>query len=75
MFTDGVKLHVPLTGQELNTILAALRFYLDEGMGEPSNRPNWLQALACPTDNNTSLDDQGIDDLYSHIISLTVCDD
>ncbi len=56
-----------VTDQEFDTILAALRFYQDKGMSEPANRPDWLQELACPTDNCTSLDNTGIDNLCESI--------
>lgn len=56
-----------LDNSELNTILAALRFYQRAGMGEPCNRPDWLQDLACATDDDTSLDDSGIDALCERI--------
>lgn len=52
-----------VTRQELDTILAALRWYQDCGMGEPAKRPDWLQDIACPDENDTSLDSAGIDDL------------
>jgi len=49
--------------EQLNTVLAALRFYQHSGMCEPANRPDWLQAIACPTEDDTSLDSVGVDRL------------
>lgn len=49
---------------EICTIIAALRYYQANGMGDTDNRPDWLQKLACPDGGNmTSLDDKGIDAL------------
>lgn len=57
-----------LAEDELDTVLAALRYYQDRGMGEPANRPDWLQEIACPDGaNSTSLDDAGIDALCEKI--------
>lgn len=52
---------------ELNTILAALRFYQEAGMGDPANRSDFIQAIACPTDDHTSLDAAAIDELCERI--------
>ena len=60
-----MKLNV--THQEFNTILGALRYYQKEGMGEPCNRPDWLQDIVCPTDDDTSLCAEDIDDLCDRI--------
>lgn len=56
---------------ELNTILAALRFYQEAGMCDPANRSDFIQAIACPTDDDTSLDESGIDDLCERINFLS----
>lgn len=53
------------------TILAALRFYQQAGMGDPLNRSDDIQAIACPTEDSTSLDASGIDDLCERINSTT----
>lgn len=50
---------------EIDTILAALRFYQHCGMGDPVNRPVWLHDIAA--NNDTSLDDNGIDKLCETI--------
>lgn len=52
-----------LDPQELNTVLAALRYYQRQGMGEPKNRPDWLHDIATNGDEEISLDDDGIDGL------------
>lgn len=49
------------------TILAALRFYQQQGMSDPFNRSDDIQAVACPTEDSTSLDDEGIDGLCERI--------
>jgi len=54
---------------EQNTILAALRFYQQQGMGDPENRSDDIHAIATNCDNDTSLDDAGIDNLCEHINS------
>jgi hypothetical protein len=53
--------------EEHATILAALRFYQQEGMSDPLNRSDAIQEIACPTDDSTSLDDSGIDELCERI--------
>lgn len=58
---------------ELNTILAALRWYQHSGMGQPFNRQDWLQKIACPDPgNNTSLDNDGISDLCTRLSTTAV---
>jgi hypothetical protein len=52
-----------LTAEELGTILAALRFYQSEGMGDPDMRTDDIHDIATDGDSLTSLDDQGIDAL------------
>jgi hypothetical protein len=52
---------------ETNTILAALRLYQQQGMGDPAKRPDWLQEIACPNENDTSLDTDAIDELCDKI--------
>ncbi|GAB0154619.1 hypothetical protein [Marinobacterium sp. BA1] len=47
----------------VNTLLAALRFYQEAGMGDPCNRSDHIHALATDDNNDTSLDDEGIDEL------------
>lgn len=61
------KYTISVEPDELNTILAALRYYQQSGMGEPSNRPDWLQEIACPDDDATSLSDSEIDRLCEEI--------
>lgn len=58
-----------VTEDELNTILAALRFYQAAGMGEPENRPDWLHDIASPdgSGTTTSLDAEGIDGLCERL--------
>lgn len=53
--------------QQRDTLTAALTYYLRHGMDEPANRPEWLQKLACPTDDDTSLDRIGIERLLDKL--------
>ncbi len=50
---------------ELATILAALRYYQQQGLGDPANRPNEIHEIAA--DCVSSLDDAGIDALCERI--------
>lgn len=52
---------------QTNTILAALRYYQQKGFGNPELRPDWVQEIACPTPDDTSLDTAGIDELCEAI--------
>ncbi|MBS7812392.1 hypothetical protein [Roseococcus pinisoli] len=45
------------------TILAALRFYQEKGMGEPDNRSNEIHHIATDGGEVISLDTAGIDAL------------
>jgi hypothetical protein len=56
-----------LNQSERATILAALRFYQESGMGDPTNRSEEIHAIATNNDELTSLDDDGIDDLCTRI--------
>lgn len=51
---------------EHGTIMAALRYYQEQGMGEPANRSAYIHDLATPNDE-TSLDSDGIDTLCEHL--------
>jgi ribonuclease PH len=52
---------------EFATILAALRYYQQEGQGEPSNRSDGIHVIATDGDTHTSLDAAGIDALCERI--------
>lgn len=56
---------------EINTILAALRYYQRDGLGDPANRPDDIHAIACgETDGQEeqiSLDEGAIDTLCEKI--------
>lgn len=53
-----------LTVQERNTVLAALRYYQEEGLADdPKLRSDWIHAIATDHDDDTSLDGAGIDKL------------
>jgi hypothetical protein len=47
--------------------LAALRFYQQEGQGEPDNREDDIHDIATDGDRDISLDDDGIDDLCDRL--------
>jgi len=62
------KHRIDLDREELATVLAALRYYQDSGMGDPFNRPDWLHDIAVPDDgSDTSLDAEAIDELCERI--------
>lgn len=52
-----------LTRQDLATILAALRFYQENGQGDPKNRSDAIHYIATACDEVISLDADGIDEL------------
>jgi len=64
---SGTWTKVDLEQADINTILAALRFYQSESQGDPSFRSDWIQEIACPTEDDTSLDSDGIDELCERI--------
>lgn len=49
------------------TILAALLNYQENGMGDPENRPLHIHACATALDEQISLDEHGIADLFARI--------
>lgn len=59
----GTACPFPIMQQQLNTILAALRFYQQQGQGTPSNRSDEIHDIATNGDCDISLDDSGIDEL------------
>jgi len=62
------KHRIDLDREELATVLAALRYYQHNGMGDPFNRPDWLHDIAVPdAGSDTSLDDEAIDHLCERI--------
>lgn len=56
---------------QLNTILAALRFWQQREMTDPANRDNYMQSIATNMGEDTSLDDEGVDALCERINSRT----
>ena len=63
---DPTKAH-HLTRQEVNTILAALRYYQENGQGDPFKRSDAIHDIATDGDTDISMDDEGIDDLCERI--------
>jgi hypothetical protein len=53
--------------EDRNTILAALRFYQESGMGEPANRSDAVHDLATNDNADISYDDGDIDDLCERV--------
>lgn len=60
-------MNVEVTPQEFNTILAALRYYQEKGMGVPLMRTNDIHDIATNGGSETSLDTEGIDVLCERI--------
>jgi hypothetical protein len=52
-----------LTREETATILAALRFYQQKGLGDPQYRPLDIHEIASDNDDVISLDEDDIDEL------------
>ncbi len=53
--------------EDRNTVLAALRFYQQRGMGEPANRSDAIHDLATNGNEDISYDDGDIDDLCERV--------
>jgi len=62
-----------LSGQDHATILAALRFYQEKGMGDPANRSEAIHEIATCGDTEISLDADGIDGLCESINGGDAC--
>ncbi len=58
---------ISVDAAELATILAALRFYQQEGQGEPSNRCDDIHHIATDGETQISLNSEGIDALRERI--------
>ena len=56
-----------LSRPDRNTILAALRYYQERGLGDPTQRPAEIHAIATDGDEDSSLDVAGIDDLCDRL--------
>jgi hypothetical protein len=56
--------------EDRNTILAALRFYQERGMGEPDNRSDAIHDIATNGGEDISYDDGDIDDLCERVNSV-----
>lgn len=63
---DGSR-KILFTREELGTVLAALRYYQQNGQGDPYNRSDAIHSIATRCDEVTSLDDAGIDELCERI--------
>ncbi len=61
------QLTITVDEAEHATILAALRYYQENGQGDPSNRSDDIHAIAAPDHVMSSLDDDGIDALCERI--------
>ncbi len=58
-----------MSDQDRNTILAALRYYQMQGLGDPTNRPDAIHNIATGDETEISLDADGIDELCERINS------
>lgn len=58
---------VRLILEEVATVLAALRFYRQKGLGDPDNRSDDIHDIATDGGDLTSLDADGIDDLCERL--------
>lgn len=56
-----------LNKQELATVLAALRYYQENGQGDPANRSDLIHNIATDDGNVISLNDEGISELCEKI--------
>lgn len=63
-----------LNDQDLATVLAALRFYQESGMGDPDNRSDMIHDIATNGDTVISMDADGIDDLCARLNTSTAPD-
>ncbi len=61
------QLTISVESADLATILAALRYYQQEGQGEPSNRSDEIHVIATDGDTHVPLDAAGIDALCERI--------
>lgn len=68
--TPGSVAPTSLEHAELATLRAALRHYLDSGLGDPSERTDDVHELATDCHLVTSLDDDGIDALDAKLCDL-----
>ena len=58
---------IEINAQDLNTILAALRYYQEKGQGEPANRDDAIHDIATNGGEDISMDADGIDELGERI--------
>ena len=73
--TSEHPIRIAVDSAELSTILAALRYYQQEGLGDPDNRPEAIHDIATDGGENISLDAHGIDTLCERINCVGVQDD
>jgi hypothetical protein len=66
---------IAVDSAELATILAALRYYQQEGCGDPNYRSDAIHEIATDGGNETSLDSDGIDSLCERINTSGSYDD
>lgn len=66
-YTEKGMVAETINDAEHATILAALRFYQEKGMGDPANRSDAIHDIATNCDSVISLDAAGIDDLCERI--------
>lgn len=64
--SDRVEM-LEVSQQDKNTLLAALALYLNEGMCDPANRPDYLHDIATDGDTEIAMDERGVDDLRDRL--------
>lgn len=58
---------INIDGQQHATVIAALRYYQQQGLGDPAYRSTEIHDIATNMDEVISLDSDGIDDLVDHL--------
>lgn len=58
---------INVSREEFNTILAALRYYQENGQGDPFNRSDAIHDIATDGGEQISLDAHSIDELCERI--------
>ena len=61
------EIDIKVSRAGFNTILAALRFWQERGMAHGANRSDLIQGIVCDEDDDTGLDEAGIDELCERI--------
>lgn len=65
--TQPNRFRIDVEPDEFHTIMAALRYYQQQGLGDPAHRPQEIHELATNADEVISLDEGAIDELCERI--------